>query len=68
MAPIFTAVAQDLSPDLFRLLAILAIMLTVNFELAMVATITVLCTAVSVGGLPGPLAAIRSATMAYGMR
>jgi ABC-type multidrug transport system fused ATPase/permease subunit len=42
VAPIFTAVAQDLWPDLFRLLAILAIMLTVNFELAMVATITVL--------------------------
>ena len=42
VAPIFTAVAQDLWPDLFRLLAILSIMLTVNFELAMVATITVL--------------------------
>ena len=42
VAPIFTAVAKDLWPDLFRLLAILAIMLAVNFELAMVATITVL--------------------------
>jgi ATP-binding cassette, subfamily B, bacterial len=41
VAPIFTAVAKELWPDLFRLLAILAIMLTVNYELAMVATLTV---------------------------
>jgi ATP-binding cassette, subfamily B, bacterial len=41
VAPIFTAVAKELWPDLFRLLAILAIMLTVNYELALVATLTV---------------------------
>ena len=41
VAPIFTAVAKELWPDLFRLLAILAIMLTVNHELALVATLTV---------------------------
>jgi ABC-type multidrug transport system fused ATPase/permease subunit len=42
VAPIFTAMAKELWPDLFRLLAILAIMLTVNYELALVATLTVL--------------------------
>ncbi len=42
VAPIFTAVAQDLWPDLFRLVAVLAIMLVSNHDLALVAAVTVL--------------------------
>lgn len=42
IAPVFTAVAQDLWPDLFRLTAILGVMLAVNRELALVAGVTVL--------------------------
>jgi ABC-type multidrug transport system fused ATPase/permease subunit len=41
VAPIFTAAAQDLWPDVFRLLIILIIMLVVNDELALVAGITI---------------------------
>ncbi|MCC7175438.1 MAG: ABC transporter ATP-binding protein [Bryobacterales bacterium] len=42
VAPVFTAAAQDLWPDLLRLLAILVIMLTVNRELAIVSAVTIL--------------------------
>jgi len=41
VAPIFTAAAQDLWPDVFRLMIILIIMLVVNHELAFVAAITI---------------------------
>jgi ABC-type multidrug transport system fused ATPase/permease subunit len=41
VAPIFTAAAQDLWPDVFRLIIILVIMLVVNHELALVAAITI---------------------------
>ena len=41
VAPIFTAAAQDLWPDAFRLMIILIIMLVVNHELAFVAAITI---------------------------
>jgi ATP-binding cassette subfamily B protein len=39
ISPVFTALAQEIWPDLFGLLAILAIMLSVNAELSLVALI-----------------------------
>lgn len=39
ISPIFTALAQEIWPDLFALLAILAIMLSVNAELSLVAIV-----------------------------
>ena len=48
VAPIFTAMAKELWPDLFRLLAILAIILAVNYELALDSPSC--CTESSAGG------------------
>ena len=42
VSPIFTAAAQDLWPDVFRLVVIIGIMLVVNDELAIVAAVTIL--------------------------